>query len=352
MMDPARKEAAGGIIVRRDPPRPGEWDDWVLGDASATHAHLRGWSGVLADAFRLAPITLTARSRMGSLLGFLPMVRVRSAIFGDHLVSMPFLNHGGPVGGPGIRTALLLEADRLAEVSGVDVLEIRTRSAEVTTLPEVHRKVRVLRLLPDTPHALWESGISAKVRNQVRKPLRAGLEVRFGNEYLEAFHRVFRRTLHRLGSPALPFRFFAALRVHLGDHLRVGIVLHRGEPIAAGCGLRHRSTFELAWAGALREHASLAPNMLLYWSFLERSILEGERTFDFGRCTPGTGSHRFKLQWGGETHSLPWLIRSRSGKTGAPDPRAGPWPILVRMWQRLPAPLVDAAGARLAPLIP
>ena len=43
-------------------------------------------------------IYLAARDQTGQLAGVLPLVRVKSLLFGHYLVSMPFVNYGGPLG--------------------------------------------------------------------------------------------------------------------------------------------------------------------------------------------------------------------------------------------------------------
>src|SRR5690348_17463822 len=42
---------------------------------------------------------------------------------------------------------------------------------------------------------------------------------------------------------------------------------------------------EITWASARREWNRSAPNMLLYWAFLQEAIARGATVFDFGRCT-------------------------------------------------------------------
>jgi len=59
--------------------------------------------------------------------GVLPLVRVRSPLLGHYLVSMPFLNAGGPIGSPGAVAALGEHATLLARRRDVDLLELRTR---------------------------------------------------------------------------------------------------------------------------------------------------------------------------------------------------------------------------------
>jgi hypothetical protein len=50
--------------------------------------------------------------------------------------------------------------------------------------------------------------------------------------------------------------------------------------------------FEMTWACALRQDRQIAANMWLYWSFMYEMIRRGMHQFNFGRCTPGSGTHR------------------------------------------------------------
>jgi lipid II:glycine glycyltransferase (peptidoglycan interpeptide bridge formation enzyme) len=45
--------------------------------------------------------------------------------------------------------------------------------------------------------------------------------------------------------------------------------------VAGGCGFRFGQEFEMTWASSLRRYNKEAPNMLVYWSFMERAIAEG-----------------------------------------------------------------------------
>ena len=88
--------------------------------------------------------------------------------------------------------------------------------------------------------------------------------------------------------------------------------------------------------------------MLLYWNVLEYACEQGFKTFDFGRCTPDSGTYRFKKQWGAEASQLYWHYWLRNG--GEP-PRLNPanpkYHFAVSAWRRLPLALAN----RLGPLI-
>jgi hypothetical protein len=92
--------------------------------------------------------------------------------------------------------------------------------------------------------------------------------------------------------------------------------------------------------------------MLLYWAFMERAIESGAGIFNFGRCTPGSGTHRFKMQWGAREQALWWYGASASNnsKTPSPDDPAFSWG--PKVWRRLPASIAIAVGPSIVRYIP
>jgi serine/alanine adding enzyme len=328
------------------------WDGELLRLEGALFCHRYGWRMVMEDALGHESHWLVARSEDGEVQGLLPLVRVRSRIFGDYLVSMPFLNYGGPVGSLEARQALAGRARELAGAAGVDLLELRDRAGLLGTDLVVNaRKLTVVKDLPDSTEELWEKGIKAKVRSQIRRPMKEGMEVRFGPDQLDAFYEVFSRTMRDLGTPVLPKRFFESIRANLADSVFSTVYLG-ADPVAAACGLAWGGEFEVTWAGASREHARLAPNMLLYWGLMEESVRRGMTRFNFGRCSPDSGTHRFKRQWGSEDELLPWLQWSPSGVPSTPNPESAKFRLATSVWSRLPVGITNVIGPRLARVIP
>jgi hypothetical protein len=103
----------------------------------------------------------------------------------------------------------------------------------------------------------------------------------------------------------------------------------------------------MTWASALASFNRVAPNMLLYWSFMEHAVDEGLRVFNFGRCTPESGTHRFKRQWGSRDEQLWWYQHAPGKADGAeaatPSPD-GAYSWGPRIWQRLPLPVATVLG--------
>jgi len=330
---------------------PSEWDEFVRGQPGWTHFHLFGWRRVIERVFGHECPYLAAYDDTGRLCGVLPLVQVKSWIFGHYLASMPFLNYGGPLGFRHAVQALVERADGLAARAGAELLELRSRHELPLTLRVSHRKITVVLDLPDDPAPLW-SGLRAKVRSQVRRPRKEGVTVRFGLDEVEPFHQVFSRHMRDLGTPTLPRGWFEAVAETFPEEVLFGCAYLRERPIAAGCGLRWNGEFEMTWAAALREHNSLAPNMLLYWSFMERAIESGLSLFNFGRCSPGSGTHRFKGQWGSRDEMLWWYQRAWKKKAATPSPDQGAFALGTRLWRRLPLRVANALGPGIVRYIP
>lgn len=327
------------------------WDDFVRAADGWTHFHLHGWKGIMEGVLGHGCPYLAARGEGGELRGVLPLVRVKSLVFGHYLVSMPFLNYGGPLGDDEAVAALARRAARLAREEGADLMEMRARRELPVELPASHRKITVLRDLPEDPEVLWDD-LRSKVRSQVRKPRKEGVEFRFGHDQVAPFHEVFAHHMHALGTPAQGRDLFEAIASTFGEDAWFGCAWMDGTPVACGAALRWGDEVEMTWASDLFEYRSIAPNMGLYWAFMERAVGEGCSVFNFGRCDPGSGTHRFKKQWGTRDQQLWWYQEAPGGLDATPSPDDDRWSWGPEVWRRLPEPVARALGPRIVRLIP
>jgi serine/alanine adding enzyme len=327
------------------------WDKFAAAQTGYTHFHRLRWRAVMERVFGHECVYLAARNAEGELAGVLPLVRVRSVVFGHYLVSMPFLNYGGPLGtDAGIR-ALVDEATELARRDKVKLLEMRSNIPLRIELPASHRKITVLLDLPSTPQELLK-GFGAKLRSQIRRPQKEGVSVAFGPEQVEPFYAVFSRHMRDLGTPTQSLNFFREIAHQFPDDCWFACAYLGGKPVAGGCGFRFGDEFEMTWASSLREYNRESPNMLLYWACMERMIGEGVCRFNFGRCTPGTGTHRFKMQWGGREQPLWWYRLAASSEVTTPSPQDGAFRWGPRIWRRLPTSIATTLGPSIVRYIP
>ena len=333
------------IRIGRDDPRASAF---IAEAECTTHCHHPAWPGILEDALGHEAWFAAVEGPDGGLTGLMPVCHVRSRVLGDQIVSLPFLNGGGPIGTSEAQARLLRYALDQAHVSSC-TCEVRTRRPPPAPFNPEIRRITVVKHLPDDPEELWEKGLRSKVRSQVRRPQKEGMTFRSGPEELGPFYRVLSENMRDLGTPVLPRRFFEVIRARLGDAAVFAAVYHGDQPVAGGCGFVWEDEFEITWASSLRSHSRAAPNMLLYWGLMEDMVRRGVRVFDFGRCRPDGGTHRFKKQWGTEDIPLPW-VSSHGGYQEAAD--RSMLRLASRIWTRMPLAVTNRVGPRLARLMP
>ena len=333
--------------------RPAEqWDDFARRQLGSTFCHGYRWRTVIERAFGHECLWLAVAAPTGELRGILPLVRVKSRLFGHYLVSLPFLNYGGPLGDSEAIRALAAEAVRLAETGRVKLLELRSRVELPLDLTPSHRKITVTLDLPDSTDGLMKL-FPAKLRSQVRRPAKEGVTVQFGPDQLPAFYQVFSRHMRDLGTPVMPRRFFEEMMAEFGDGAWMGCAYLGSQPIACGAGFLWNDEFEMTWASALAEFNRISANMGLYWAFMERAVAAGVRRFNFGRCSPDSGTHRFKKQWGGRDEALWWYqFVPGGGQAATPSPDDGAFAWGPKIWKKLPLPVANLMGPHIVRSIP
>jgi serine/alanine adding enzyme len=330
---------------------PAHWDEFVRAQPSWSHFHLYGWRGIMERVLGHDSLYFAATNDAGTLQGVLPLVRVKSVVFGHYLVSMPFLNYGGPLGGDEAVRALTNAAVDQAKRDGVKMLELRSRIELPLSLDVSHRKITVVLDIPSGgTDALWK-GFDAKVRSQVRRPQKEGVTVRFGPDQVAPFFAIFAEHMRDLGTPTQPRKLFEDIARTFPDDSLFGCAYLDGVPVAGGCGFRWGTEFEITWASALRAYNKISPNMLLYWEFIQRSARDGATLFNFGRCTPGGGTHKFKRQWGARDEMLWWYEQRADGAT-TPAEAQGAFGWGPRIWQKLPLSVATAIGPHVVRFIP
>jgi FemAB-related protein (PEP-CTERM system-associated) len=326
--------------------QPGEdraWDEYVAQCSEAGIYQRSGWARVIERSYGHAPIYLWARDKT-RVRGVLPLVLFRGALGGRSLVSLPFLDEGGLCAADDeARTALWRAALDVAKQKKAAAIELRQGPPSGLPLAPLGSKVSVMLELAGDPGALWKR-LDAKVRNQVRKAMTSGLTPAWcGVEGLDGFYAVFARNMRDLGSPVHAKRFFAAILEEFGGDARLLLIRHGSQVVAGGVCMVFRDTVLVPWASSLREWRSRNPSNLLYWEVMRSACDKGLRWLDFGRSSPGGGTYRFKMQWGGRERRLHWQVDpgERPSVVDSGNPRYR-W--MIQAWQKLPVPLSRLIG--------
>lgn len=331
------------------------WDEFVSRFTCSAY-HRYAWRRLIERVYRRQTYYLGA-FRGGDIAGVLPMVRLKSLVFGDFLVSLPYFNYGGPLGDDVVVRQLLEHAVSLGQRLGVAHIEFRPtpgfeRSCYVG-LAERADKVTMRLALPSDPDCLFRS-FKPKLRSQIRRPLKAGAEACHGTTGLVGeFYKVFSENMRDLGTPVFSRELPEAIVDTFPQDARIFVVRMGNEPVAAAVVVSHGELLEIPWASSLRRANCHSVNMLLYWSVLEWACLQGFKIFDFGRSTVDSGTFRFKRQWGAEPLPMPWYYWTRrAGPIPHISPDNAKYRLAIKLWRRLPLPIANLLGPLIAKNLP
>ena len=329
-----------GELQPADFPR---WDEFVAGCSEATFFHRAGWKTVIERAFGHRTYFLYAEAG-GRIEGVLPLAEVESLLFGHTLVSLPFCVYGGIAAqNERARHALDGAARALAQRLRVDHLEYRCLPPQHPAW--VHKDLYVTfrkQIDPDVERNLL--AIPRKQRAMVRKGIKAGLKSEI-DDGVERFFAAYADSVHRLGTPVFPKRYFQILREVFGADCEVLTVTHDGQLVAGVLSFYFRDEVLPYYGGGTASARDVAGNDFMYWDLMRRACERGIRVFDYGRSKRGTGSFDFKKNWGFEPQPLHYEYLLVKGKRVAEHNPLNPkYRLFIKLWQRLPLPLANLIG--------
>ncbi len=331
------------------------WDEFVKSSPTGNCYQLAGWKKVIEESFGHKTFYMLCQNGDGRITGIVPIVHLKSWLFGSFMVSLPYFNYGGICAEDEESYELLLkEATALAGREKAGHIEFREHRLIQNGLQAKESKVSMVLPLPESAADLWKS-LGSKVRNQVKRPEREGIYACIGQEeLLDQFYEVFSENMRDLGTPVYSKAFFENILRTFPATSRICVVYTKEtRPIAAGLLVGFKHTLEIPWASSLRAYNHYAPNMLMYWMCLKFACESGYKQFDFGRSTPHEGSYRFKQQWGAQPQQLYWYYWTLSGRhLPELNPHNPKFTAAINMWRRLPLSITRLMGPMIVKNLP
>jgi FemAB-related protein (PEP-CTERM system-associated) len=289
------------------------------------------------------------------MVGLLPLIYMRSVLFGRFLISLPYASWAGAVAESEEVSHRLI--DRAIELtSDLDAHFLELRHLQPVRHPGlvegVTDKVLMRLVLSRDPGDSWKL-LKSEVRTQIRKAMKNDLDSCWGGrELLDELYAVFAQNMRDLGTPVYPKGLFRNILALNPGRAELGVVRMHGTPIAACLAVHGPGLTEIPSAATLRAYRGTAANSLLYWRAIERAIGRGQTAFDFGRSTPGSPTFIFKRKWGAEPLRVVWQYHVRKGDTRAMRPENKKFQMAIQLWRRLPVPVTRILGPLISRGIP
>lgn len=339
------------IEISKNTKKP-DIDDYVSSRGSVYH--LTGWAMIIKEVFGHDMFHVFAKDENGNICGVLPLVNLKSSLFGNFMVSMPYFNYGGVISEKEeVDQLIIQDAIRLCEEIGAQHMELREVKKRNNDWPVRTDKVNMILELPESIDEIGKS-IGSKKRSQIRRPIKEGVKVHAGGmDLLDDFYRVFSENMRDLGTPVYSKTFFLDILINFPDKTKIIMLSSNGIPISVAFLIGHRDMLEIPWASTLRRFNHFSPNMLLYWEVLSYAVESGYKYFDFGRSSIDSGTYKFKKQWGAIPKQLYWHYWMQGGG-GIPvlNPTNPKYKLAISVWQKLPLFITNMIGPMIIKNLP
>jgi FemAB-related protein (PEP-CTERM system-associated) len=329
-----------------------EWDAFVA-RAGGSFFHKIGWLQSVAQNYGYQIKLLAVRDRQNNITGVLPLVDVKSPLFGRSLVSSGFAVGGGILSedGPSHR-ALADYAEQLGETAKASYVELRGGAAPQNWLSKQDVYAGFEKTLPAKEEDALKA-IPRKKRADLRKAIKAEGEGRLkfiAHAPLEKVYALYARSVRDLGTPVFGKNWLRGLQQNFSkDEISFSLVEADGIAIAGLVTFWHGKKVMPYYGGALPAARGLHAYDFLYWKIMCQAIERGYSQFDFGRSKQGTGAFAYKTYWGFEPQPLVYHYKLITADA-MPDinPNNPKFALATKIWKRLPLFIANHAGPVLA----
>ena len=331
----AASHAVAPIVREMQASEIARWDAFVADCPEATFFHRAGWKQVIEQSFGHKTWFYYTEIE-GKITGILALAEINSKLFGHSLSSLPFCVSGGVAAMDELsRDALDQAAQKLAAKLKVGHLEYRNTVPRHTEWPTKDLYVTFRKELSPDPEVNMNA-IPRKQRAMVRKGIKAGLESTI-DPNVDRLFDAYSKSVHRLGTPVFPKKYFRLLKEVFGDDCDVLTITKDGRTICSVLSFYFRDEVLPYYGGGTPEARDVAGNDFMYWELMRRAVERGFRIFDFGRSKRGTGAFDFKKNWGFEPTQLYYEYQLHAADA-VPDnnPLNPKYQLFIKMWRRMP----------------
>lgn len=337
-----------------------DWDAYLENAPGKLPTLLSAWKHILEKTYGQECFFLIARHE-STIHGVLPLYEVKSKIFGHRLETPPGAMCADS---PEAATALITEADRLAQELDADNLILRDSREDWTSVVpdlgltklELHRGV-VHHIMSDEQSA-WEH-FSSSFRKGIRiRQSDEKLHISIGSSGHEDFHKTILKFTHRVATPCFSSRFVQNVIDHLPEHYQIVNVSYDGDVVASYFNLVLGKTIFGIWGAPLPERQRLNATNKSIWASVKWGIEHGYKSFDLGRSGYPSPQFSYKSRVADVDYPIYQILRVYRGEAPGylrahqTEKDSGPVALMRNMWPYLPLPLVGFAGPKIRKHIP
>lgn len=335
--------------VRYDESLKTAWQDFALSHGSIFHS--LEFRNILLESFGYTCLYHVILDEQQKVCALLPLVSARNLGMKKVGVSLPFINYLDICATTAAALDFALSSlATIKKVYELDYLEIRLKATDFTAEHSMVNLNNFSFLLPleKNEEEVLKLSTSSN-RNHVRKVYRKNyFTVSFAKNNLPEFYKVYVRRMKELGSPAPDIIFFEKFFTELKENVFLLTVLdNETQKVVGGMLLvksMHDKVLYYPYGANLIEYNNKYLNNFMYWEAIKLGIRLELDFIDLGRSPLGSGTYKYKEQWGAKPVQLSYFLLG--GAHHAP-PNKDDLNFLVELWKKIPACITNFVGKKI-----
>ena len=328
-----------------------EWDEFAL--STGTIFHMSAFRQILLSSFGYRCGYHAIVDKHNHICAIIPLIVGRNLWLKNAGVSLPFVNYTDICAGS--EEALQFAMAAILELKnkyGLDYIELRLKDQDLDSSVwrlNLENHTFVLPLTDGEEKVL--SLATSSCRNHVRKTYKNNwFTVSFDINHMDAFYRVYIKRMKQLGSPAPDIRFFKNFFKYLPENTFLLTVLDKATGNVIGGMLLLTSpgnaTVYYPYGANFVEYNSKYLNNFMYWEAVRFGIRNEMKYLDLGRSQTGSGTYKYKEQWGAQAVQLKYLVYNGCGEDTGPPDRVR-LSFFVGLWKKSPSFITGKVGKQL-----
>jgi FemAB-related protein (PEP-CTERM system-associated) len=331
------------------------WDDYVESSPSGLPQQLSGWRDILSDTYGYETSYLLAKEQEKTV-GVLPLFIVNSRLVGCSVASMP---GGLCADNAEIAQELIAHAIQIAHQGKMKTLMIQDTRQDwpINLQTTCQHEYRVVDTSKDAKE-IWMK-LHRETRRQIRIARKNDLTVDIDRSgtLVDEFHDILSRFVHKVGTPVFGKKFLEKVVETFQNKFSIVVVYKEKQPLGAYFQLMKGDTVYGIWGGTLPAYQELRATYLAYWEILSDAANHGYHFWDMGRNPVNANTSKFKSQWGGVAKPIYQQIAVNGGQRHEDSIVSrvhsdAKFQIFMRVWPKLPFPLVQFLGPLLRRHVP
>ncbi len=291
-----------------------KWDNFIKNNLENEERFYRlfSWRDFLIKTFNYKPYYL-AFILKEKILAVLPLMLVKSFIFGNMLISLPISNNkaGGPIFGKvgnkkkkEIFKKINLEVIKISKkekVKAVQLKGILLKNKEIIEGEKYECPLKDYSFqlnLKSTEEEIWKN-LNKKTRNIIRKAIKENVKIEKveSQRGINEFYEVHLKTMKELGSPPQSKKFSLNLIKMFPDNFHIFNAKLDGKVIGSISIIIYNNFGMWSDGVYLQEYKSLNPISLLLWESVKFCKKNNLESLDLGTSRQDSSNFRFKKKW-------------------------------------------------------